>query len=297
MIDLRERLRSGGIIVGDGAMGTLLFENGLAPGACPESFNLDRADLLERIAADYVAAGAAIVETNTFGGSPLKLAHYGLADRATEINRRGVEAARAGSGGAAMIAGSVGPSGRIMKPYGDLDPADAIAGFRIQIAALLGAGADLLVIETMTDLVEARCAIRAARDLSPSIPILATMSFDPTPRGFFTLMGVGIPEAAAGLIEAGADAVGSNCGHGIDTMVEIARAFRASADGPLVIQSNAGLPRMENGRAVYTETPEFMAARLPALAAAGVAVVGGCCGTTPAHIRALRDAVDSLPRP
>ena len=290
---LRERLRAGEILIADGAMGTMLFRHGLAPGACPEALNLTQPELLVAIARSYLEAGADLIQTNTFGASPLKLAAYGLAARADEINRRAVAAVRAAAGDRAHVAASVGPSGRILKPYGDADPDVVQLSFRQQIGHLVAAGADAIVIETMTDLREATLAVEAAKDVAPAIPVLATMTFDRTPRGFFTSMGVTIPEAAAGLARAGADVIGSNCGNGSENMLAIARTFRAATALPLLMQANAGLPAVRAGELVYAETPEFMAEQAAAMLTSGVAILGGCCGTTPAHIRALRSLVDA----
>jgi 5-methyltetrahydrofolate--homocysteine methyltransferase len=175
----------------------------------------------------------------------------------------------------------------MLLPYGDLEP-DAMRGaFERQLGAVLGEGVDVVCVETMTDLNEAQIAIQTARRLSPDTPIMATMTFDPTPRGFFTVMGVSVEQAAHGLAEAGADIVGSNCGNGIENMIKIAAEFRKHTDLPLIIQSNAGLPEMRDGQAVYTETPDFMAEQARQLLDIGVQIIGGCCGTTPDHIRAL----------
>ncbi len=297
MKNVLARLKEGEILVADGAMGTLLFERGLRPGDCPESWNLERLEALEEIAGLYVDAGARIVQTNTFGGSPMKLADYGLDDRAEEINSRAVEAVRRAVGDRALVSGSCGPTGRTLKPYGDTDPEEVAETYVRQTQALVDAGVDLLCVETMIDLVEATSAVRAARaavdDSGRSIPVLATMTFDPTPRGFFTIMGVDVPTAARELAEAGADVVGSNCGNGIEIMVEIARELRRHTDLPLVIQSNAGLPQPAGDGVVYPETPELMAEKARELVAAGVSIVGGCCGTTPEHIRAIRDALEA----
>jgi 5-methyltetrahydrofolate--homocysteine methyltransferase len=197
------------------------------------------------------------------------------------------------AGPGAYIAACCGPSGRLLKPYGDADPGDLDAGFRRQLACLVAAGVDAVFIETMIDLAEATLAVRAAKDISPETPVIATMTFDATPRGFFTVMGVSVDQAARALGEAGADAIGSNCGNGIDNMIEVARAFRGCSDMPLAIQSNAGVPDTSSGAAVYTETPEFMARRAVELLAAGVSIIGGCCGTTPAHTKALRAMIDA----
>ena len=295
MRPLLERLAAGDVLVGDGAMGTMLLERGLPPGRPPESVTLSNPEALEEIARLYLDAGADLLETNTFGGSPLKLALYGLEAETEAVNREAVRAARRVAEGRAYVAASCGPCGRLLEPYGDAT-ADAVYGsFRWQIEVLVDAGADCIFVETMTDLVEAQLAVRAAKSVSPRTPVVATMTFDRTPRGPYTIMGVSVAAAADGLEQAGADAVGSNCGTGIEDMIPIAREFRAASRLPLAIQPNAGLPRAVGGRTVYDETPASLAERAKELAAIGVSIVGGCCGTTPAHIAALRAMVDGLP--
>jgi 5-methyltetrahydrofolate--homocysteine methyltransferase len=291
MEDIRERLARGEVILGDGAWGTLLMERGLAPGEVPELFNLDRSAVIEEIAALYLDAGAEIITTNTFGGSPLRLESAGLADRTEALNAGAVAAVRRAVADQAYVSASIGPTGRLLRPFGDTEPARIAAAFERQAAALAGAGVDMFCVETMTDLDEATLAVAAIRAVAPRMPILATMTFEQTRRGFFTVMGVSIPAAARGLQAAGADVVGSNCGFGIDTMIEVAREFRRHAGVPIAIQANAGLPVTRNGATVYPETPGHVAARAPDLLAAGVQIIGGCCGTTPAHIRALRALV------
>jgi 5-methyltetrahydrofolate--homocysteine methyltransferase len=288
MDGIRERLARGDVILGDGAWGTLLMERGATPGEPPELFNLHTPDVIEAIAALYLDAGAEIVTTNTFGGSPLKLESFALADRTEDINAQAVAAVRRAVGDRAYVSASMGPTGRLLRPFGDTEPARMAAAFERQAAALAGAGVDLFCVETMTDLNEATLAVAAIRAVAPGVPILATMTFEQTRRGFFTIMGVSIPAAARGLQAAGADIVGSNCGFGIDTMIDIAREFKQHAGVPIAIQANAGLPITRNGATVYPETPDDAAAKAPELLAAGVQLVGGCCGTTPAHIRALR---------
>ncbi|HXX64959.1 MAG TPA: homocysteine S-methyltransferase family protein [Bacteroidota bacterium] len=294
MMTFRERLRAPGPMVGDGALGTMLQQRGLKPGQCPEKLNLDRPEVLEDVARLYVEAGADIVETNTFGGTPLKLAQYGLEARTQEINARAVAAVRKAAGGKVYVSGSCGPCGKMLEPYGDT-PAEVIFdAFCTQIRSLAAEGVDLLCIETMTDLSEASLAIQAAKSVAPALPVCATMTFDPTPRGFFTIMGVSIPQAVEGLSKGGADVVGSNCGNGIDAMVRIAEEFIRHARLPLIIQSNAGIPKLIEGTAMYPEGPDFMAEKSRILADHGVKIIGGCCGTTPAHIAAIRKMVDGL---
>ena len=291
MRSLLERLASGEVLVGDGAWGTLLMSRGLGPGEAPEVLNLSRPEVLEEIARLYLEAGADLVTTNSFGGSPARLRRYGLDGRTEEINRAAVAAVRRAVGDRAYVSASVGPSGHVLKPYGDADPAEIGAGFERQIRALAGAGADLVCIETMIDLAEALLAVRAARAVAPALPVLATLTFERTRRGFFTVMGASVEQAARELGEAGADIVGSNCGNGSEVMVEIAREFRARTTRPIAIQPNAGLPEPRGGETVYPETPEFMAEQAKALVREGVSIVGGCCGTTPEHVRALRQAL------
>ena len=293
MRSLLERLAAGETLVSDGAVGTLLMARGLKPGECPESVNLSRPEILEEIARSYAEAGAEIVHTNTFGGSPLKLSAHGLADRAEHINRTAVLAVRRAVGDRAYVSASCGPSGRMLKPHGDVRPDELYDSFRQQMAYLVNAGVDCVCVETMVDLSEATLAVKAAKDVSPDTPVTAAMTFDATPNGFFTIMGVDIPSAVAGLQDAGADVVGSNCGNGFLNMIEIARAFRKATDLPLIIQSNAGLPSTTNGVLTYDETPAFMADKASELLAIGTSIIGGCCGTTPEHIKAIRETVDS----
>jgi 5-methyltetrahydrofolate--homocysteine methyltransferase len=292
MVPFLQRLQRGPAVVGDGAWGTLLMERGLEPGRCPETFNLERPELLTEIGSLYLEAGAEILTTNTFGASPLKLEPYGLDSRAEAINRAAVEALRAIAAGRAWISASVGPTGAILKPYGDADEDAVYGSFQRQIEALAEAGADLLCVETMIDLREASLAVQAARNVAPELPVMATMTFDSTPRGFYTVMGVNVEQAARGLRDAGADVVGSNCGNGSETMVEIARAFRDRTSLPLIIQPNAGLPQNRGGQVVYPESPAFMADQALELLGLGVAVIGGCCGSTPDHIHEIRRRID-----
>ena len=287
---LLDRINGGDVLVADGAMGTLLFQRGLEPGACPEAFNLSNPEILQDIARNYLDAGADIIQTNTFGGSSVKLGDYGLEDQTEAINEAAVISVRKTVGDTAYVSGSCGPSGKMLKPYGDADPDDLSRGFFRQNSALIAAGADVICVETMTDLKEATLAIEAAKTASPQTPVMATMTFDETPRGFFTIMGVSITEAAEGLQVAGADIIGSNCGNGIDNMIEIARQLKQTSALPLIIQSNAGIPRMEGRELAYDEVPALFGEKTEELIQAGVSIVGGCCGTTPEHISAIRSA-------
>jgi 5-methyltetrahydrofolate--homocysteine methyltransferase len=293
MAHLLERLKNGEVLVGDGAWGTQLMARGLPAGQPPEWFALERPEVIEEVARLYVEAGADLVTTDTFGGSSFRLKLHGLEAERERVNRQAVEAVKRAVAGRAFVSASVGPSGQLLEPYGDTSPDAVEAAFAEQVAVLAAAGADLVCVETMSDLVEATRAVRAAKAVAPRLPVMATMTFERTPRGFFTMMGVSIERAVAGLAAAGADVVGSNCGTGIEDMLEVARAMAKATALPIAIQPNAGLPVTRDGALVYDETPETMAARVPELLETGVAIVGGCCGTTPDHTRAIRRCVDS----
>ena len=292
MENLIQRLKREKILVSDGGVGTMLMELGLKPGDAPESFNILRPDVVEKIAALYLEAGADIITTNTFGGSPLRLSFYSLEDKTEEINRNAVLSARKAIANRAYISASCGPSGRFLKPHGDIEPEQMYDSFQRQIKVLVASGVDIICVETMTDLREAELAIKAAKTVAVSTPVIATMTFDSTPRGFYTMMGVSIEKAASGLEKAGADVIGSNCGTGIEDMIGTAREFKKQSKLPLIMQPNAGIPTTQGGKPVYPETPEFMAEKAKELISIGVSIVGGCCGTTPEHIRAIREMVE-----
>jgi 5-methyltetrahydrofolate--homocysteine methyltransferase len=291
MEKILERLRRREVIVGDGAVGTLLMHRVLNYCDPPEAYNITRPNLLEEIASMYLEAGAEIITTNSLGASPLRLRQFCLEEQTETINQNAVMAVRRAVGDRAYISASVGPSGCVLKPLGKTDPDEVLASFSRQISALLSASADLICIETMTDIAEATLALQAVRSLNPSIPVMATMTFSKSPRGYYTFMGTSVPEAVTALEKAGADIIGSNCGEGSDNMLAIAREFCRYSHVPVAIQSNAGLPSATNEGVVYPETPEFMAARAAEMVRLGVQVIGGCCGTTPEHIRAIRKAV------
>jgi len=296
MRSILEHLAKGEILVADGAMGSLLFSKGLQPGKCPESMNLTHPEILEEIATLYFQAGANIVQTNSFGASPLKLSDFQLEDRTEEINKKAASFVKKVVKNKAYVSGSVGPTGRILEPFGDTAEQPVYSGFELQISALMEGGVDIITVETMTDLREATLAIKAAKTVSPQTPIMATMTFDETPRGFFTMMGVNTKDAATGLESAGADIIGSNCGCGIKTMIKIAKELKTYSSLPVIIQSNAGYPEIEDGKQVYPETPDYFAQKTEELINIGVSIIGGCCGTTPEHIKAIRKVVNSLRR-
>jgi 5-methyltetrahydrofolate--homocysteine methyltransferase len=290
---LLARLQQRGVLVGDGAWGTQLMQRGLPDGQPPEWFALERPEVIEEVARLYVAAGAELVTTDTFGGNAFRLALHGLDGQRERVNRQAVAAVRRAVAGRALVSASVGPSGRLLEPFGDVSAQALEDVFAEQITVLAEAGADLVCVETMSDINEATAAVRAAKRVAPSLPVMATMTFERTPRGYFTVMGTGVDAAVSGLTAAGADVIGSNCGTGIEDMIEIARVMARVAKLPLAFQPNAGLPDARDGALVYHQPPEQLAARVPELLALGVAIVGGCCGTTPDHVRAVRQAVDA----
>lgn len=289
-----DRIKQGEILVCDGAMGSLLMDRAKEQlqGTCPESINLSHPEIIEEIARLYIHAGADIIETNTFGGSPLKLGSYSLDDKTEEINRAAIMAAKKASNNEAYICASVGPSGKLLKPFGDTEPNEIYESFYRQINEIVDAGADMIMIETMTDLNEALLAVDATRDISSSIPVIASMTYESTPRGFFTIMGITIEAATKKIEDSGADIIGSNCGNGIEDLVLIAKEHKKHSNLPILIQANAGIPELKDGIPFYPETPEFMAEKCEELIAVGVSIIGGCCGTTPAHIKAIRNIVD-----
>ncbi len=294
MRSIFERFEHNEILVSDGALGTMLFEKGLEPGQCPEILNLNQPELLVEIARSYLDAGADILHTNTFGASPLKLSDFGIEDKADEINKAGVELVKSVANDQAYVSASSGPTGKILQPYGSAEPETVFQSYLQQMQSLIEAGADIITIETMIDIREAVIAIKAVREISSKIPIIATMSFDKTPDGFYTIMGTNIKDAAENLKKAGADIIGSNCGNGLEMMIEIAYAFGRVTSLPVIIQSNAGLPEIKNGEIKYSESASFFGKFTPELIKAGVSILGGCCGTTPDYISEMKTVCMSL---
>jgi 5-methyltetrahydrofolate--homocysteine methyltransferase len=279
-------IRGDEVFVFDGAFGTMLQARGLPPGACPEAWCLDRPGEVESIHRQYVDAGAQVIETCTFGGTSLRLSHFGLAHAAREINLAGVEIARrAASGRGALVAASVGPLGALVEPLGEVSFDEAYEQFAEQAEAFAIARPDFIIIETIADLNEMRAALLACRDRAPGIPVIAQMTFDSTGRTFTGTP----PESAALVMEAmGAAVVGANCSVGPDLLVDVVARIAAATSKPVSVQPNAGLPRIsQSGLIDYPMGPEEFASYGPRLVAAGASILGGCCGTTPEHISRL----------
>lgn len=291
---IRERTLAGEILVSDGAWGTFLQQNGLVPGECPEKWNLDHPEVVKSIAAAYIDAGAQMIESNSFGASRFKLHHYGLDAMAVEINRAAASLSREAAGASAHVIASIGPTGKLLLME-DVTEAELYDAFAEQACALEAGGADACCIETFAAIDEAVCAVRAVKE-NTGLEIICTFTFERTVQGDYrTMMGTTPADIAAPLIEAGADIIGTNCGNGSERMIPIVAELRAAAPGvPILVHANAGMPVNRNGRDIFPESPEEMAAHVPALVMAGANIIGGCCGTTPAHITAIRNAIRSL---
>ncbi len=292
MSGLLETLQSGGHILGDGAMGTMLQDAGLTDGGAPELWNVEHPDRMEAILEAYAAAGSNLITTCTFGGTRPRLEMHDLGDRVFELNKAGAEVARAVADRypGSYVLGDVGPSGELMEPMGTLTPETAQELFAEQIRGLVAGGADAILIETMSDLGEVEAAVRAAQAEAPGLPILATMSFD---TNLHTMMGVKPGQAVTAIAAMGVPIIGANCGRGVDEMRVIAADMVAARpEGVfLMTQSNAGLPKLVGDEFLYDGAPEVMAEWATEMRDIGIDVIGACCGSTPEHIAAMRPIV------
>ena len=289
-----DAVKNGKVLISDGAWGTFLQNKGLKPGDCPELWCVDRPDDVLDIARSYIEAGADMIETNSFGGSRFKLEHYGLADRTTELNESAARISRQAAGDGKWVIASIGPTGKMLL-MGDVTEDELYDGFKEQAVALAKGGADAICIETMSALDEASLAVRAARE-NTECEVICTFTFERTVKGEYrTMMGVSPIDAVKTALEAGAHIIGTNCGNGFEGMIDIVKEMRDVETGkPILVHANAGLPNNVNGVDIFPETPAQMAALVPDLIKARTNIIGGCCGTTPEHIRALRKAVDEI---
>ena len=281
-----------GLILADGGMGTMLMELGLQFGASPELWNVEHPDRVRRVHRGYLQAGSRVILTNTFGCNRLRLGLHNLQDRVVEFNKAAATLVRdevRQAGGRAVVAGDIGPSGGILAPLGELEPAEATAAFAEQARGLIEGGVDVIWIETLSSLEEMRAAIDGVRQASADLPIVATMTFDTRGR---TMMGVTPEQAVRELSGWGVSALGANCGNGPDEILSVIQKMKTAApQAILVAKSNAGVPKLEKGRAVYGAGPEEMAAYATAVAEAGARVIGACCGSTPRHLEAMAAAL------
>ena len=294
-----QRIHAGEILVCDGAMGTELQKRGIPTGGCSEAYNVTHPEIIREIYADYFRAGSDMIETNTFGCNKYRLHMHNLEHRledlcthAAALAREAMEIARTGDRGPLYVSGSVGPTGAMLEPLGEASEEDVYEAFVEQVTALVAAGVDVLQVETMMAIEEARLAVRAAKEHS-SLPVIATMTFEQHGTSFATMWGVTVADAVRELTEAGADVLGANCGNGFDEMIGIVGAMRPLTGKPILAKANAGMPEMVNGVAVYRETPEVIRPKAEQLLALGVNIIGGCCGTGPGHIRTIRELVNA----
>jgi 5-methyltetrahydrofolate--homocysteine methyltransferase len=280
-------------LVSDGAWGTFLHSMGLKPEECPESWNLKYPEKVFSIPQSYLNAGADIVLTNSFGASPFKLAHYQLRDKTSRINQAAAEISRKAAGESRLVLGSIGPTGVVLM-MGDVSQKELYDGFKEQALALSRGGVDALCVETMSALDEAILAIKAIKDHT-DLEVICTFTFEKTLKGEYrTMMGVSPPQMVETLLDEGADVVGTNCGNGMKDMIDIVKEIRTvDSDIPILVHANAGRPEVKDGNTIFPESPEEMASYVPEILHAGANIIGGCCGTTPDHIRRIAEKISS----
>ncbi len=280
------------LVLADGGMGTTLLSLGLERGVAPELWNLERSDTIAEIHRGYIQAGSQIILTNSFGGNRARLGRHNIGEQAFEVNRAAAKIARGEADNARddiLVGGSIGPTGRLMKPLGNLSSDEAEAIFSEQATGLIDGGVDVLWIETMSDLQEVRAAIRACMGIAAKLPIIATMTFD---THGYTAMGISPEDAIANLAEYHLAAVGANCGNGPKEIEEvIAKMHAADPSKILVAKSNAGMPRLQEGKTVYDASPDAMAEHALRVSALGARIIGACCGSTADHIRSMAEAL------
>lgn len=290
-MDLRERVKQGPFLL-DGAMGTQLIANGVEVGKCNDYLNIESPEVVAEVHRSYFEAGSDAVLTNTFGANKCVLARHDLDDKVEQINKAGVQVAREAAGEDNYVLGDIGPSGGFLQPIGTLTPEELKEAFTEQVQGLLAVGVDGFIIETMTALAEAAIAIKAAK-AACELPVFASMAFNAARAGFRTMMGIDVDAAVTKIVSLGVDALGFNCGtNSLDEYVELAQGFvstvkAAKKEVLILAEPNAGKPELLEGKTVYNMGPEDFAAAIEKMCAAGATIIGGCCGTTPAHIEAV----------
>lgn len=287
ILDLAEQ----GIVLLDGAMGTELIRRGFSQGGCPELWNVEKPEVVKQIHQSYFEAGADAVLTNSFGGNRLKLASYGLAERCSELNRAAATLANQVKPEGRFVGGSLGPTGKFLKPQGEYSEGEIEEAYAEQALALTEGEADFLLIETQYDLREALCALRAARKASP-LPVFVTLTFNRFPRGFFTIMGNSVPQCLAELEKNGVPALGANCTLNSEEMAELVKVMKEATSLPLIAQPNAGKPVISaEGVVSYSQSLEDYLTFIPPMVQNGASYIGGCCGTTPQFIRQMAEII------
>ena len=284
-------LKEGKILLSDGAWGTFLQQKGLKGTDCPEMWNIDHPDDIFQIAKSYIDAGSDMIETNSFGGNIFKLRSYGLENEVYKLNKAAAEISRKAAGSDKIVLGSIGPSGKLLM-MGDVTEEELYDAYKNQSIALQDGGADAIIIETFTDLQEAVIAVRAAKD-NTHCEVICTMTFDKTLQDtFYTMMGVSPKEMVKTLIENGADIIGANCGNGMENMIGIVKEIRdENSSIPVLVHANAGVPEYIDGETVFNESPDITAGFIPELIKLNTNIIGGCCGTTPDHIREIGEQI------